>query len=402
MKGKILYIFLLLVTLWVAVTTDNEFSRFLFVFELLFAVCMGIWVHVMAGKIKASFAIERAAVFRGERDDMTLSFQNPTVFPVGDIRITARITGGGEVIGHTGVGAGSRDSWNIQVQPVHCGEAQVTVTELRIFDYIGLFSARLRTTGKKGIDFGGTITILPQVHPLHLEAPPSFVGEHEMSQELVADRIGMDSQEIFDTRYYRQGDLLKNIHWKLSAKADDLLVKEFSMPADQSVEIYLDMGELEAEQPKAKKAPAQPGSAANQAPAGQKSAAESPSEPVAKKKRAVQPKSSSKEVRNPAAQAELLDAFWDLAASAGSYLSRRNIPFAYICSPKKGEPLRVSVTNEERLYPALEGLVGLTPQDCLSGADSHYAQGETFLRITLDGQIYEGEKSLPYKIQELQ
>ena len=77
-----------------------------------------------------------------------------------------------------------------------------------------------------------------------------------MSQELVADRIGMDSQEIFDTRYYRQGDLLKNIHWKLSAKADDLLVKEFSMPADQSVEIYLDMGELEAEQPKAKKAPA--------------------------------------------------------------------------------------------------------------------------------------------------
>ena len=51
MKGKILYIFLLLVTLWVAVTTDNEFSRFLFVFELLFAACMGIWVHVMAGKI---------------------------------------------------------------------------------------------------------------------------------------------------------------------------------------------------------------------------------------------------------------------------------------------------------------------------------------------------------------
>ena len=391
MKGKILYIFLLLVILWVAVTTDNEFSRFLFVFELLFAACMGIWVHVMAGKIKASFAIERAAVFRGERDGITLSFQNPTVFPVGDIRITARITGGGEVIGHTGVGAGSRDSWNIQVQPVHCGEAQVTVTELRIFDYIGLFSARLRTTGKKGIVFGGTITILPQVHPLHLEAPPSFVGEHEMSQELVADRIGMDSQEIFDTRYYRQGDLLKNIHWKLSAKADDLLVKEFSMPADQSVEIYLDMGELEAEQPKA-----------NQAPAGQKSAAESPSEPAAKKKRAVQPKSASKEARNPAAQAELLDAFWDLAASAGSYLSRRNIPFAYTCSPKKGELLRVFVANEERLYPALEGLVGLTPQDCLSGADSHYAQGETFLRITLDGQIYEGEKSLPYRIQELQ
>lgn len=397
MKGKLLYIFLLLVTLWVAVTTDNEFSRFLFVFELLFALCMGIWVHVMAGKIKASFAIQRAAVFRGEHDGITLYFQNPTVFPVGDIRITARITGGGEIVRHTGVGAKSRDSWNIQVQPVHCGEAQVTVTELRIFDYIGLFSAKLRNYRKKDAIFGGTITILPQVHPLHLEALPSFVGEREISQELVADRIGTDSQEIFDTRYYRQGDMLKNIHWKLSAKADDLLVKEFSMPADQSVEIYLDMGELEEEQQKATKAQTQSEPAADQAPTGRKSVAKSHSEPAAKKKTAVQPKVSSKEALNPATQAAILDAFWDLAASTGSYLSQRNIPFAYICSPKKGEPLRVPVANEDKLYPALESLVGLTPQDCISSADSHHAQGETALRITLDGKIYEGEKSLPYK-----
>lgn len=42
-------------------------------------------------------------------------------------------------------------------------------------------------------------------------------------------------------REYMQGDLLKNIHWKLSAKADELLVKEFNDSPQDSIIILTEL-----------------------------------------------------------------------------------------------------------------------------------------------------------------
>ena len=372
MKGKILYLLLLLATLWAAVTSDSEFPRFLFVFEILFAVFMGIWVHQMAKKIKAELVLPRSSVIRGEKAPVRLYFQNPTIFPVGDIRITAEITGGGQIVRHTGVAPKSRDQWQLQIQPVHCGETRIVITELRIFDYIGLFSARMHSSGKKTAAFGATITVLPRITPYSFEKLPSFVNEREQNQETVLDRSGTDSQEIFDTRYYRQGDMLKNIHWKLSAKADDILVKEFSMPAELAVEVYLDMAaDADWEAPvSGQNVPSKRHSA------GKKAA--SPKKSVSKPGSAIRPAAQS--------SPESLDAFWDLAASAGNALAEHKIPFVYIISLKKGEPFQVQVPSLDKLYPALEEVVGITPEDCEALPS---IQKGSSLRITLDGEVRE-------------
>ncbi len=51
---------------------------------------------------------------------------------------------------------------------------------------------------------------------------------------------GDDPSEVLKLREYQKGDRLNRIHWKLSAKNDDLIVAEMSMPVGCNVVIFLD------------------------------------------------------------------------------------------------------------------------------------------------------------------
>ena len=41
---------------------------------------------------------------------------------------------------------------------------------------------------------------------------------------------GYDNSELFQVREYRPGDRIQNIHWKLTAKQEELMVKEHALP----------------------------------------------------------------------------------------------------------------------------------------------------------------------------
>ena len=49
-----------------------------------------------------------------------------------------------------------------------------------------------------------------------------------------------DSSELFQIREYREGDQLRDIHWKLTAKREELMVKEHSFPKPCPVVLFLD------------------------------------------------------------------------------------------------------------------------------------------------------------------
>ena len=44
----------------------------------------------------------------------------------------------------------------------------------------------------------------------------------------IRDR-GYDPSELFDVREFQNGDRLQSVHWKLSARTDELMVKELSL-----------------------------------------------------------------------------------------------------------------------------------------------------------------------------
>ena len=57
---------------------------------------------------------------------------------------------------------------------------------------------------------------------------------------------GNDQSEVFALRDYIEGDSLKQIHWKLSSKRQQLIVREASLPVEKSLLIYWDKNTGEA------------------------------------------------------------------------------------------------------------------------------------------------------------
>lgn len=114
------------------------------------------------------------------------------------------------------------------------GNYEVTLKKIKIYDMTGLLSWNIR--GKSS----GKIQILPELHevPVFLtSATKHFYGESDMYDE---HRSGYDNSEIFGIRAYQKGDRIQHVHWKLSAKQDELMVKEQSLPKSCPVVLFLD------------------------------------------------------------------------------------------------------------------------------------------------------------------
>lgn len=105
--------------------------------------------------------------------------------------------------------------------------------KVKLMDPFGLFSLTKRLKG------GEVVLILPTLKTLPLrlgEAVHHFYGDADVYDEL---RPGYDPTENFDIREFRDGDRLENIHWKLSAKMDDLVIREKSLPKACPVVLFL-------------------------------------------------------------------------------------------------------------------------------------------------------------------
>lgn len=111
-----------------------------------------------------------------------------------------------------------------QVTLEQAGNYEICLKRIRVYDLSGLFylSKKCKETE--------TIVVLPDFYPVNVrltEAVRNFVGDAESYDDL---RSGDDAGEILKLREFRDGDKLKNIHWKLSAKMDALMVRENALP----------------------------------------------------------------------------------------------------------------------------------------------------------------------------
>ncbi|MBD5555273.1 MAG: DUF58 domain-containing protein [Roseburia sp.] len=122
-----------------------------------------------------------------------------------------------------------------QVRGAHCGSILYTVKSLRVYDMTGFF-----WLGKKCRQHA-RLLVMPPIYETTVtvtEQSRHFLGETEVYDVKMP---GPDASEIFAVRPFRDGDRLQNIHWKLSAKTEELMVRENSLPLGCPVVILLDL-----------------------------------------------------------------------------------------------------------------------------------------------------------------
>lgn len=114
------------------------------------------------------------------------------------------------------------------------GSYRIQMKKVRVYDLTGLFYFQ------KKVVYGGSVQALPKMQEIgvHIsEASRNFSGEADVYDDF---RPGDDHSELFQMREFRPGDKIQRIHWKLSAKQEELLVKEDSMPKACPVVLFLD------------------------------------------------------------------------------------------------------------------------------------------------------------------
>ena len=97
----------------------------------------------------------------------------------------------------------------------HCGGITATAEKVRICDYLGLFAFPVPGKPKK--------TILIRPRPLNMELPEDL---HRCIAASWKPKAGGGYAENHEIRQYRPGDSPNQIHWKLTAKTGDLMIRE--------------------------------------------------------------------------------------------------------------------------------------------------------------------------------
>jgi len=115
----------------------------------------------------------------------------------------------------------------------YCGMLRCSIAELRIYDALGLFSFR------KKAESSYLVAVLPSVYPLM--AINSAILQDIQNNITSRTMKGNDPSEIMDVREYRDGDRLARIHWKLSDKYDQLMVKDFGDSISNDVLLLFDL-----------------------------------------------------------------------------------------------------------------------------------------------------------------
>lgn len=139
-----------------------------------------------------------------------------------------------EIINHT-VTRGVKETFSESFLSSDCGEISVYLVEYYVYDWIGCLYLKKKTNDVKKIE------ILPETHLLMTEIQRTtreFIADSEVYSD---SEKGDDLSEIYQVREYVEGDPIHDIHWKLSAKTDNLLIKEHGKPLGCVVLIWIDL-----------------------------------------------------------------------------------------------------------------------------------------------------------------
>lgn len=138
--------------------------------------------------------------------------------------------------------AGSKKTAKIKAEyQSRCvGSIRMEISRVWCYDFLGLVALPLSAKYWKALE-PETLLVLPRISEVPVmvsRQSRDFAGE---SEEHSKERGGDDPSEVFQIRDYQPGDKLRSIHWKLSAKTEEMMVREQSMPLGCPVDFYLDL-----------------------------------------------------------------------------------------------------------------------------------------------------------------
>ncbi len=243
LHNKIRYLAIIVITGLLAILYNEYFMGIIFFTVMLLPFLLFAILSYVYGRLSYDLISIVHVVGKGDTIPISIQLHNPTIFPVSNVNIS---------LGYQNIFSVQKKSYkqNFYVTvdrrstttvacnliSEHAGNLSISITRVRIFDYLKLFSLR-----KSNLNLV-KVAVLPRYYELtenYLENSSKMQVE---SDSFSTYKAGDDPSEVFGIREYREGDRPARIHWKLSRKQNQLMIKDFSEPMNCSVVIFVDMG----------------------------------------------------------------------------------------------------------------------------------------------------------------
>lgn len=114
-----------------------------------------------------------------------------------------------------------------------CGRMEISLASMEIFDLMGIYKRNIKMSSE------AAVTVFPETFKMKPEIRSGAFADND-SIEYSEVTPGYDVSEVFGIREYREGDSIKNIHWKLTSKYEEIIVKVPSLPMENSILLVLE------------------------------------------------------------------------------------------------------------------------------------------------------------------
>lgn len=238
LKCRISYLLILCATFFFYLFYPDYLSFLSLLFVLLLPVFLFVLVILASRKISASLELDSSSVCKKEEFPVCLHLRNRFFLPLSRVKAVICMENG-----FTGeqkqfslflpIGSHGKEDIRWTMSSSHCGQVCISLDRLSVYDYLGLFTFSVSTHNH------GIVDVIPDCREI---SPRVDMGTQIcMESDLYStQKPGSDPSETFGLREYMPGDSLHSVHWKLSAKSGQWMVRQCSAPLSHSIVLLIE------------------------------------------------------------------------------------------------------------------------------------------------------------------
>ena len=246
---KLLYFLLLIGAGVFAVLYADVLSFILFAALIILPVFLLVQLIISAFFIKCEALNEKLTAYKGQPCEAAFRISNRSIFPVHcRVRIKTVISPQGGVARsevNIPVGARSEEIFSLNLGCEHCCKGEFYVESVQLYDVIRLFSVRRIKN-----QLHCRIFVIPKADGNYRDEAESILRakpESFFENDISCDKAG-SSGDVCGFREFVPGDRLSLIHYKLSARFDKDIVKQFSAGGSPKLLLTADLsGKISSE-----------------------------------------------------------------------------------------------------------------------------------------------------------
>lgn len=194
-----------------------------------------VWTREMASYVTTRRILRFTALQVGDHLRETLILENRSRWPVTYAAFVDQSTLPGHAIDGVRAGASrATRQWPFQVVCRQRGVFTLGCWDVFLGDPFGIFEARQRYREPEMIT----------VYPLLADLPPGATRHRTLGdRSVLRQALRAETVSAMTTRPYRPGDSLRHIHWRTTARRDELFVRVFDPEALSATWLILDLDE---------------------------------------------------------------------------------------------------------------------------------------------------------------